>query len=225
MNLPEAIFVPQGSEYQAVKRGLRQAGVHLPLYALPIGIKPTQKFVKTWLESKTSSKVRSLLLTGLCGSLTPQYTVGNVVLCDRVQNFPCDSHLTAILAERLHSHGCARVNGYTSESFLATAQAKQQYGQQYHADIVDMEGIAVLEQLQPTEIAVAILRVVSDDAIHDLPDLNNTIDSEGRIQARSLALAFLRQPSQALRLIQGARQGLKVLQKVINCLYRDLDSF
>lgn len=224
LNLPEVIFVPQGSEYQAVKRGLRQAGVHLPVYALPMGIKPTQKFVQTWLEAKRPSLPRSLLLTGLCGSLKPQYKVGDVVLCDRVNNLPWNPDLTAKLADRLQNRSLARVNGYTSDRFLATATAKQNCGQKYNADIVDMEGIAVLELLQQAGIAAAMLRVVSDNATHNLPDLGDTIDSEGRIQARSLAFAFLRQPLGAARLIQGALRGLKVLQEVTVCLYNGSDS-
>lgn len=224
MNLPAAIFVPQGAEYQAVTRGLKQAGVHLPVYALPIGIKPTQKFVKTWLETKSSSSVRSLLLTGLCGSLQPQYTVGDVVLCDRINDIPCDPDLTANIAYHLPNYPYHQVKSYTSDRFLATALAKQACAQQYNADVVDMEGIAVLQLLQQAGIAVAMLRVISDDATHNLPDLSHTIDSEGRIQAIALALAFLRQPQKALRLIQGSRQGLKVLQAVIRCLYRGSDS-
>ena len=223
-NPPEVIFVPQGSEYQAVMRGLRQAGVHCPVYALPIGIKPTQKFVKAWLESKTNSAPRSLLLTGLCGSLKPQYKVGDVVLCDRANQTPCDPDLTTKLSDRLQSLSVARVNGYTSDRFLATVTAKQQYSQQYNADVVDMEGIAVLELLQQAGIKVAMLRVVSDDATHDLPDLGATINSQGQIQPISLALTFLRQPLGAARLIQGALRGLKVLQEVTLCLYSGSDS-
>lgn len=187
-----------------------------------MGIKPTQNFVKTWLESKTSSRPRSLLLIGLCGSLNPQYTVGDVVLCDRVNQIPCDSELTAIIANRLQNRSLVRGNSYTSDRFLATAQAKKACRQQHNADVVDMEGIAVLEPLQQAGIAVAMLRVISDDATHNLPDLNDTIDSEGRLRSRSLALAFLRQPLNALRLIQGALRGLKVLQEVTQYLYGDL---
>jgi len=87
-----------------------------------------------------------------------------------------------------------------------------------------MEGIAVLELLQQAGIKVAMLRVVSDDATHDLPDLGATINSQGQIQPISLALTFLRQPLGAARLIQGALRGLKVLQEVTLCLYSGSDS-
>jgi nucleoside phosphorylase len=219
--LPEAIFVPQGSEYQAVCRGLKKAGVHLPIYAIPIGQKPTARFIKTWLEDGSHPRPRSLLLLGLGGSLQPKYQVGDVVLYDRCNQVACDEVLTDAIARRLSNCSFRRVRGYTCDRFLATAAEKQHLGQQANADVADMEGITLLEHLPRAGIAVAMLRVISDDANHDLSDLNGTIDAEGHLRPRSLALSLLRQPLRATRLIQGALRGLKVLQDVTHCLFRE----
>jgi hypothetical protein len=82
-----------------------------------------------------------------------------------------------------------------------------------------MEGFAYLEELQKRGIAVAMLRVVSDDLTGDLPDLSQAIDGKGNLKTASLAIAMLRQPLAATRLIRGSLIGLKALQQITTELF------
>jgi hypothetical protein len=59
-----------------------------------------------------------------------------------------------------------------------------------------------------------MLRVVSDNAQHDLPNLANAIDQNGALQPLPLAWSMVKQPIAAMRLIRGSLQGLKRLQAV-----------
>ena len=77
-----------------------------------------------------------------------------------------------------------------------------------------MEGFAALEVLKSAGVAVAMVRVISDDCYHDLPDIEGAITSEGNIEPLPLAIAFLRQPLAAVRLIRGSLQALKILEQV-----------
>ncbi len=111
------------------------------------------------------------------------------------------------------------MRGLTSDRPIWSAQEKGKLGQIYDAGVVDMEGFAALEVLTEVGIAVAMVRVVSDDCDRDIPDLTPAIAPDGSLQPFSLALAMLGHPLAAARLIQGSLRGLKVLQQVTADLF------
>ena len=215
----DAILVPQGPEYRAVCRGLNQHEVRPLVLPMPIGFQAlTHRLRQTRIQ--LPSKV---LLIGLCGSLLPQWQPGNVVLyqsCVYVsskQRRHCDVLLTALLHKRLPN--ADRVTGLTSDRFIWSSAEKQDVGQRYQADVVDMEGFAALDVLQAAGIEVAMVRVVSDGSHHDLPNLNRAIDAHGSLHPLPLALSFLKQPMAASRLIRGSLTGLTKLQQVTTELF------
>ena len=163
---------------------------------------------------------------GLCGSLTPQYTVGEIVLysdCIYQVNAtpllqPCDSTLTALL-QSSPPQSFSLVKGLTSDRIIWSAEEKRRLGKQYNADVVDMEGFAILNLLNQFGVAVSMLRVISDNCQHDIPDLNSCISPDGSLQPFFLASRMLRQPIAATRLIRGSLQGLKILQQTTTALF------
>lgn len=161
---------------------------------------------------------------GLCGGLQPQWKPGSVVLYQSCvdgalpgQRRFCDVALTASLHERLPK--AEQVVGLTSDRPIWSSAEKQDLGQRYQADIVDMEGFAALGVLQANGVKVAMVRVVSDGCRHDLPDFNGAIDAGGSLRPLRLALSFLKQPIAAARLIRGSLTGLDTLQKVTTQLF------
>lgn len=192
---------------------------------------------------------------GLCGSLSPQYAIGDTVLyesCvypvfplkDRSPQLPrekiaqqhlaspflrgtgggslkeatCDPALTVWVHHQLKER-VYRVKALTSDRLIYSAHEKRQLGQRYEADVVDMEGVAALEVLSRFGVAVAMLRVISDDCHHDIPDLTAAINSDGSLRSVPLAIALLRQPIAATQLISGALGGLQALQEVTTVLF------
>jgi nucleoside phosphorylase len=101
---------------------------------------------------------------------------------------------------------------------MSRAVEKAHLAQTYNADVVDMEGYIALQFLSQFGIAVAMVRVVSDDCQHDLPDLSNAFDAAGSLQPFPLALAMLRRPIAAIQLIQGSWQGLTQLTNVASVI-------
>ena len=160
---------------------------------------------------------------GLGGSLLPQWQPGNVVLYQSCvyaaskQRRHCDVRLTALLHNRLPNADL--VTGLTSDRFIWSSAEKQDMGQRYQSDVVDMEGFAALHVLQAGGVEVAMVRVVSDGSHHDLPDLNRAIDAQGSLHPLPLALSFLKQPIAAARLIRGSLTGLNRLQQVTTELF------
>ena len=218
----DAILVPQGFEYQAVCRGLKQShGVRPPVLPILIGCHSLTNYL-TW-QTKDGLPP-TVLLMGLCGSLQPQWEPGRVVLYQSCINESspgqrryCNLELTALLHKRLPN--ADRVISLTSDRFIWSSAEKQDVGQRYQADVVDIEGFAALDVLQAAGIEVAMVRVVSDGLHHDLPDLNRAIDAHGSLHPLPLALSFLKQPMAASRLIRGSLTGLTKLQQVTTELF------
>jgi hypothetical protein len=80
-----------------------------------------------------------------------------------------------------------------------------------------MEGSAILSALPQAQIAM--LRVVSDDCEHQLPDLSAAVGSQ--LRTLPLITAMLRQPVGSLRLIRGSLRGLKALEQLTRRLFED----
>ncbi|NEO08718.1 phosphorylase [Moorena sp. SIO3I8] len=237
MNLSQAtipvtiILVPQGAEYQAICRGINQITSRpLPLIlSIPIGAEPVTQYLETWLKTTTNFPQHSLpkvLVMGLCGSLSPNYSVGDIVVyndcvaIDRNQDRPqplvqqCCSQLTSLVQQQL-GNKANLVRGLSSDRIISSSLEKRQLGQSYQADVVDMEGFATLSLLNSKGFAVAMVRVISDDSYYDnMPDLTPAISADGSLKPFPLAMGMLKQPIAATRLIRGSLRGLKVLQQV-----------
>lgn len=203
------ILVPQGAEYQSVLRGVKRVANPPQVVPIPVGIEPVTRFLQNWQPSQSE-----ILVMGLCGSLTTQFGIGNIVLyrecVDRLGIvWPCDPSRFESVAPS--------VRGLTSDRILTSATEKVTLGKLHQADVVDMEGVAILKGLSGASISM--LRVVSDDSKYDLPDLSGAINSQGRLRPLPLALSMMREPIAATRLIRGSLKGLQALQNVTASLF------
>ncbi|MEA5572434.1 phosphorylase [Calothrix sp. UHCC 0171] len=237
----QVILVPQGAEYQAVRKGLsciqNQNCIHTDFpqpIAIPIGSPGLIQYLQNLdkiaeLRKQVQPKI---LIMGLCGSLKEAYQVGDVVIyesCIYHQNLnhklirEFDRSLTNDLEKQLklnYSQKISRVKGITCDRIISSAQEKQHLAETNDVDVVDMEGFAILDFFNSLSASVGMVRVVSDDSQHDLPDLNFAISPEGSLKTLPLALGMLRQPIAATRLIKGSLQGLKVLEQITTDLFQ-----
>jgi hypothetical protein len=217
------ILVPQGAEYEAVCQGLDGLPEPVPrVVAMPIGPSPIRSRLQQLQSDQQlfSAKTRVVLM-GLCGSLSPKYAVGDVVICQTCQMLSNTLPMLEQSSDRSlvdaiqHTLGnkARRVKGLTSDRLIWSASEKCDLGQFYGVDVVDMEGYAALETLHQFSATAAVIRVISDDSKHDLPNVNIAIDTHGTLKSLPLTFAMLRRPVAAIRLIKGARKSLKVLQQ------------
>lgn len=228
MNI-DRILVPQGAEYQAFNRGISQKKQEKPLLLpIPMGYQPLSLYLEQWKQTKDflNNPPSTILIMGLCGSLSSKYAIGDVVVYQRcayaAQSSPplvrdCHSQLTNILHQHLKGKSHL-VRGLTSDRLIWSAKEKYHLGEAYQADVVDMEGFAALEQLTELGIAVAMIRVISDDSQHNLPNITSAINPNGSLKPFSLAMGMIKQPLAAVRLIRGSLEGLKVLQQVASTI-------
>ena len=200
------VLVPRGAEYQAVRRGLdrrqrvaRTCADETPIRAIAIPAGPS---VKTWLTEEFQverSETTQFLVLGLCGGLSDRTRLGTVVLYDQPN-----------LAQRLQVQS---VQGITIDRVLCLASEKNQLARESKADVVDMESQWIVEYVRSLGGVVNVIRVVSDDAIGDLPDLSGAFDTSGDLRPLALAIAFIRNPIAALRLVRGALIALRQLEE------------
>ncbi|OZH51377.1 hypothetical protein AFK68_31390 [Hydrocoleum sp. CS-953] len=227
----DTILVVQGPELKSVKRGLNcRLSLAPKLLPLPIGFTSATRYLHQWQKKQdfSSQQPSTVLVMGLCGSLSSQYQPGDVVIYDECVLFDesqllrqkCNEVLTRKLQNHLQEKA-SLVRGLTSDRFIYKAEEKQLLGKNTGAEVVDMEGFAILNFFANLSVSVAMVRIISDDCYHDLPDLSSAITSSGNLQPLPLAIAMFRQPLAALQLIRGSRKGLKVLQEVTTCLLTD----
>ncbi|MDJ0573230.1 MAG: phosphorylase [Pleurocapsa sp. MO_192.B19] len=216
----DTIVVPQGAEYQAVCRGLKKANSkNIQAIAIPLGMQNVrQHLANSRLKSNSSQGVAIL---GLCGSLSPKYSVGDAVLYQNCWdvNRACIETSTELTQMIQHKLSVDLVTGLTSARPICQAAEKLQFSQIYPVSVVDMEGYGYLQELQHQKIAATMLRVVSDDLTGDIPNLDSAIDPNGNLQTWPMAIAFLQQPLAAIRLIKGSLRGLKTLQQITTQLF------
>ena len=214
----DTIIVPQGAEYRAVKQGLNKLKIQQPsIITIPIG---TNRIRETLEERFWQSSPSQVLMMGLCGSLSSQYAVGDVVLYQNCFNL---SREKILIEPKLNRSICQKLNnvslvsGITSDRIITTIAEKQQLARNFVADVVDMESFAYVRFLQEA-IAVSILRVVSDDVENNIPNLESTIGELG-IKPIAMTKAMLKQPIVSLKFIKNSLQSLQKLQQVTTNLF------
>ncbi len=211
------ILVPQGVEHQAVKKNLKQSSNFIIL-AIPIGGNSVGEYLKGLNNLQEFNQV---IVMGLCGSLNPSLKVGDIVIYSECL-YKAEVRECGFIPENSFipeniSQGIL-VKSLTSDYLISSASAKQSLFKKTNCDVVDMEGFSVLEFFAaldfPEIIPVGMIRVVSDDCKYDLPNLENAIDENGNLKPLKLALAFIKQPLAAWRLIRGSLKSLKILSQV-----------
>ncbi len=208
----KTILVPKGAEYQAVCQGVKTVKFPPLIVPIPMGVKPLTNYLQNWQKHESMDK---LLIMGLCGSLRPEYEIGDMVIYTDClyndQRISCHGQLIDYLANKLPK--AHLVKGLTTDKVISHTEEKIILGEKYHADVVDMEGYTALNLLG-SKVAIAIVRVISDNCEYNIPDMTLAIDSLGNLQSLKLAQVMLQDIPGAIRLIQGSLRGLKVLENV-----------
>lgn len=214
------IVVPQGAEYKAVYRGLKQAqSPNVRVIVIPIG---TKDVLQTLINcSFDFVRPQQVLMLGLCGSLDVQHSVGDRLLYQSCRNpqgncLKLNSELTSKIQHQLMLNPVA---GFTSNYPICLADEKLKLAQEHTVDAVDMESYGYASEFQRQGISLAVLRIVSDDSNGNIPDLSQVINNDGNLNPGQMAIAFLRQPFASIRLIRGSLLSLKQLQQVTQELF------
>jgi nucleoside phosphorylase len=215
--LKTLILVPKGAEYQAITKNFPQnhQNHNWQISPTPIGCNAVGKYLQSLDHLQQYQQV---IVMGLCGSLNPQLKVGDIVVYGscmyQSQSLKCSPLSINTAKSPVKSLIKFTVQALTSDRPIYLAAEKQTLYKTTQADVVDMEGYVVLEFFKKLNIPVGMIRVVSDDAGYDLPNLDQAIDRDGNLKPLELAIAFTKNPIAAIRLIRGSLKSLQILSEV-----------
>ena len=200
------ILVPHGAEYHAVRRGCSGSAAASSILAVAAGSASVGA-----LEGAAGT---NFVILGLCGALDPALHVGDVVACESArlasgESIDFDPAFTAHVAGLT---GARNGRALTAERVVGARDARAKLHERHGAHIVEMEGFHLAQRLTSAGCTVAMVRVVSDDAAYDLPDIAGAIGADGRLRPWTLLRAFARAPRNATRFIADARRALARLE-------------
>lgn len=186
--------------------------------AIPLGIRAVTEFLGHWQPPPDRE---GILVMGLAGALSESLQIGQVVVYESCRLgdhvYQTDLAWSQSLSQDLVA---LRVHAYTSQSLVTTAQAKTDLHHHTSAEVVDMEGGPILDYGARLNLPVAMVRVISDVAQQDLPDLSGAIGADGSLNSGLLAWAFLQKPIAAGHLIAGSLRGLARLSEITKKLFQ-----
>lgn len=208
----DAIVVPRGPEERAVTRGAARAGSATRILAGGIGPRAAAFTAEALLRDGLPAKV---LVTGLCGALSPSLLSGDVLVYatiadSRGAGITCDQELSE-RAARLLPGAQSGIRGVSSDTVVTRLSEKRSLREIALADAVDMESYALAARLQRAGVKVAIVRVASDGPADELPDLNRALDDSGGLSGFALLGLFFSNPRAGARL---AANGWRALQRL-----------
>jgi nucleoside phosphorylase len=212
----DAIFVPQGAEADAVREGLAAAASDVAVVTTGIGPRAAGMAAEAALSA---GPLRRVLITGLCGLLTPTFGVGDALAYSEVRHPDTRSIMLELLLQELIADRIpdvqSGVHALHSDTIVCSAREKRDLAERFEADAVDMESFELTARLQRAGVAVAIVRVGSDAATYDLPDLERARNGSGGIDGFAMGLAMLRRPLAGARLALNGVRALGVLRRTI----------
>lgn len=209
------VFVCDGAEFKAVKKGLFCSDLKNKIIPLPMGINAVNKMLK----SQNFEDNKPVILVGLGGSLSPDYTVGDLVVYENCSYLKqgnlvtktCDLTLNNYLINKLN---CSVVKGLTTDNLIHQSSVKKSLFAQTSAAVVDMESFAILSYFH----TATVVRVISDNYDDNLPNLNLAITSEGKLEPKKMAIALFQAPIKGIKLIKNGLISLKKLEAIARLL-------
>ena len=173
--------------------------------------------------------IKAVISIGLGGALAPHLKVGDVVIGDHVffhgklgereDRLDCQAAWRVRMVSRLGTVYQGPVAG--SDTIIADADSKKRLYDLSGALVVDMESHVAARFAAARNVPFAILRVISDEAGHDLPPaVLKAMKPDGGIAVWRVLGSLLRRPWQVPALIRTARGSNKAFAELLRC--RDL---
>lgn len=171
----------------------------------------------------------ALIVVGLAGGLDPKLKTGDAVVYDLCINVVgqsaklyCAEHLTEALFRALQAASLQSLcgTGITVSRIITGAADKLRLGEECLALAVDMESFDVVDVCLQYDVPIAVVRVISDEAGHDLPDFNYAAEPDGTMNHRRMAIAMVRRPKASIRFLRSLKIVLEAFRKSLEVVLR-----
>jgi nucleoside phosphorylase len=221
------ILVPQGAEYQAILAAIKKIAHSPVILPIPVGKLAVTKHLHDWRQNNPDFSPNGVILMGLGGSLSAEFSLGQTVLLESCLNYQNNQADQEKLSDRTLSDwvqqklgkNIRRVQGLTSDRVITDASEKQELGKNFNRQVVEMEGWAVLKFFNELGMPATIIRVISDEVEQSLPDLSKIYNSQGKLNAIALTFALGKKPIAGYRLIVASLKSLKILNQITRKLF------
>ncbi len=224
------VFVATDGEFRAVadaadrwqpagdsrKSGTGQVGqTPFSLFQTDMGPANAERCARWVFERNPSGDV---LVIGISGALSPRVQFGETVLCSGIageagDRIDCDPDFTTRLTERFAGRKTTFHTGLgvTTNRVICSTAEKGRLHDTYGALTVDMESHAILKVAREAGLRTAVLRVVSDDARHDLPEMNAAFDADFNVRYLKMIAALVASPFDSARFLKNLRPAGRAL--------------
>jgi nucleoside phosphorylase len=237
-----AIFAASDLEYNSVKAiltnwqtkdygqnflaGKGQAGDNqIELFCTKMG---PQNAAEQANKALDQTKANIVLIVGLAGGLVANSQHTDLVLyenCFFLPNYElplspsisCDEKLNKILYKNLQTKelNLFQGSGITLPWVVCKAQEKANLAQKYKVFAVDMESYQILKAAKQRDRVATVLRIISDDAKGDLPNINNAMDKNAEVNNFKMLVEFAKHPVLATRFLLNLNKAIKVLKNTL----------
>jgi len=163
-----------------------------------------------------------VIALGLCGIVSAAFAVGEPLIYG--ESIGSASVTLAMTPELVRVLAAALPDAQTGirvrdvDRIVTSAAEKRRIAERDIVQAVDMESFALARVFVDAGVPFASVRVGSDDAARDLPNLDRTLDGSGGVDSLALLLAMGRSPLAAARLAIDATSALRALTRVVQTL-------
>jgi len=190
-------------------------------------------FAERLAKHLADNRYDALIVAGLAGGLDPKLRVGDAVLYDlcydaraidimlrerpsreELNSIASDEPLSNFLVEALTRSDLSFIQapGITVSRIITESKEKSALRVNYGAAAVDMETYEALVACARLDLAAAALRVISDEAEHNIPDFNRAYDADGRMGGWRMAATMIARPLVTFRLLLTIKRALQSLR-------------
>ena len=175
----------------------------------------------------------TLAVAGLAGALEPNLKTGDIVVYDLCRDrrdsvteeraqVHCDKPLTEFLHKRFQAASLRSFHGtgITVSRIITDAEDKLRLGKLHGALAVDMESYDVLRVAAEFSLPAVAIRVISDEADHDLPDFNYAAEASGKMNYQRMTIAMFRRPVASLRFLANLKTVMNALRESLQVVLR-----
>ncbi len=230
--LPLTVFVATDGEFKAVaeasdewrgdpesrKSGRGRVGkMTFQLFQTDMGPTNAARVARQVFERNTENDV---LIVGISGALSPEISFGGTVICPEIvaetgDSMTCDADLTARLEKHFAGSKTTfhRGRGVTTNRVICSTAEKRRLFETYGGLTVDMESHSILSTAHEFGLRVGVVRVVSDDARHDLPEMNAAFDADFNVRYLKMIAALVSSPIDSARFLKNLRPAGQALGK------------
>ncbi|MCS6885936.1 MAG: hypothetical protein RMM17_09970 [Acidobacteriota bacterium] len=213
------LLVATEAELWAVRRAMPASRQDVSLLMTGMGSENASFVLQ---QALCQYKPTAVLVLGLAGALSKALTVGEVVVysaCrdEKGRSFSV-SHKEVVTYLRDTPLRVSVGVGLTLPKMVCSTWEKSFLSAE--AIAVDMESYGILEVASNSGVAVSVARVISDDALRDLPDLSQAITPEYKLDSYKVLRSFLSQPIAAARFVHGVGKSLQILTVLAGLLVK-----